>query len=446
METNNNVMENEIEVTAVQNKRWVTVGYIAVAFICAIALWFYVADYDRIIEKEITNVPVALLVPSEETGLSVESGMDNFITVKVTGKKALINEMTADDLYAYVDASGIKDEIDVQLDVQVDVLVEGVSVSDARDIPSISVSLVKNTIKDFVVTPEIVGGSWDAAFDLVTQCLTPSIKITGSASQINNIDVAVVRLDVGEINGPKLTYGTIELLDSDGNTIPQTYLTLSEKNIEVYINVFTEKELVLDVAFSGGIYDIDTAGAEVKCSPASVTVYGPLKKLEALEALTIYVDEKKIDGATYSETISLPALSEEMVYKNGDTDVAVTIKQNDIMSKSVAVRLDNINIVNVPEGMRVDISGMSVNGGEYGDEAKIVIRGYRESVQTINALMLDISVDYTDYFGDTEMEFNDVEAKIGYVDVHGVFTTDVIRISGYVNFEEGDNSSDESRR
>lgn len=433
---NPNIEQTELSAASPNKRRWTSMGYILIAFMCAMGLWFYVADYDTIVERTITSVPVDLLLPDAETGLTVESGMEKFVEVIVTGKKAVVNEVTAADLYAYIDASGIKNEMDVALDIQVDSLKDGVSVVKKSDTPTITVRVVSNTTKPFKVTAKEVGGAYDPAYTIKMQCLTPQIDIEGSASVINRIASAEVRIDVGDIYEPKLAWGTVVLLDSDGNTIPQTYLKLSEENIQVYVNVLVEKELKVNVEFSGNVYDVETAGAEIICTPATVTVYGGITKLADMDELTLYVDETQIDGDTFILDMELPDLSDdEIEYRSEGKNVLVTIKQSQIISKTLPVKIENISVKNLPEHLLPQISALGVNGEEQSTSVSIVVTGYRETVEMLSTSLLDIYIDFSDYIPSPGEEFV-MDAYINYPNMQGVFTTDKITVYGVMELNE----------
>ena len=447
MKTKNNTVANDNPRNNIKNNRWSAIGYVAIAFACAVALWFYVADYDRIIEKDISNVPVELVLPADES-LSVESGMDNYITVKVSGKKADVMDMTADDLRAYVDASGVKDETDRAFDVQVDVLREGISVINTRDIPSVTVVLVKPTVKNILVVADI-DYTIDEPNYIRTTCAPQYVTVKGSANLVNSISAAEVSTNVGKIEGNISTYGKIVLKDEAGNIVPQTYLTMNETDATVYIDAYTKKELPIEVEFTGGVYDVNTAGAEILCVPDKVTVNGPLKSLQNRDSVLIEIDEKEIEDSDYLGVFSLPDLSEHVniSYEDGVKDVEVSITQNQIASTVVTVHAESVIVENY-EGYDVVIKEISVNEGEGSQSAQVLFRGFYESIRTLTEQKLELSFDLMDALMGLEVEVGTetmtlrmVPVKIGYSGLTGVFTTDEVFVTVEITPSDGDAST-----
>ncbi|MBQ3195793.1 MAG: hypothetical protein IJB65_04940 [Clostridia bacterium] len=432
-------------------RSWSTMGYILIAFACAISLWFYVADYDRIIEKEILNVPVELVLPPNEN-LSVESGLGNYINVKVSGKKADVMDMTAGDLRAYIDASGVNEETNRTFDVQVDVLRNGVSVVNSRDIPKVTVVLVEPVYKDFPIKP-VIKHSIDEPNFIKTSCVPSCVKIMGSASIINSIVTAEVSEDVGEIDGDCSVWGKIVLKDADGNIVPQTYLDLDETDAKIYIDVFTKKELDVEVLFTGGVYDVNTSGAEIRCNPSSVTVVGPLKTLQAKDTVSVEIDEKLISDSDYSCTVELPNLSKyvNVEYVDGLESVEVSITHSLITSTVLNVNKDDVTFTN-DNKFEVVVSGVRVNDSEYADSAQIMFLGLRESINKLPQQSLELSVDLEAVLESHEgtfeegavVEIIDVPVEKPYTSLEGVFTKDNIYITIEVTYNPFAESSEES--
>ncbi len=452
METKNNAVQQE-EKRSFKKISWSSVGYVAIAFLCAVALWFYVADYDRIVEREILDVPVELVLPNDQS-LSVESGMDKYINVKVTGRKADVMNMTANDLRASVDVSGVKEETDRAFDVQVEVLREGVSVVDTRNIPSVTVVLVRSTYKDIKVIANI-DYTIDEPNYIDTNCDPQYITVKGSASIVDSIYAAEVSKDVGKINGNISTTGKIVLKDASGNVIPQDYLEIDKTDVTVYIDAYTRKDLNVEVKFTGGVYDVATAGAEIKCNPSVVTVSGPLKSLENRTNVVIEVDEKQITESNFSAVLQLPDLSEHVSieYENLESyDVEVAITQNLITSGEVVVHKDVISILE-SQGYQATIVDIHSNDNEAGEIASVIFRGYFETIRTISEQKIDFSVNLADAIYGLELDFSEgtailenVPVNIGYSTLPGVFTGDdvyaTIELSVSENSEDVESSEE----
>ncbi len=432
-------------------RSWSTMGYILIAFACSLTLWFYVADYDRITEEEIKNVKVDLILPSNEN-LSVESGLNNYITVKVSGRKADVEGMSAKDLHAFIDLSGIKEETNRAFEVQFEKLPKGVTVVNNRDIPKISVVLVESVIRDVSIKADIKHSISQPNF-IETSCVPGSVKITGSASLVNSIATAEVCEDAGKIEGDCYVMGKIVLKDADGNVIPQTYLDLDQTEAKVYIDVFTRKELDVDVKFIGGIYNVETSGAEIHCNPSTVTIVGPLKTLESKNNVELEIDERDILGSDYVCKVELPDLSKyvNVEYANETDEVEVSIRHTLISYKELDVNKDDISFINSKDYI-VNVTGIRVNDDVYGDMTQVTFIGLRESVNKLTLQKLVLEVDLNTVLDSYNASYDpgetftltDVVLESPDSLVSDVFTPDEIYVSLEITYDPVEESSGEN--
>ena len=450
MQDNNTSVARE-ENGAHNKRHWSSIGYVLIAFACAISLWFYVADYDRIIEKEIQNVPVELVLPTNES-LSVESGLGNYVNIRVSGRKADVIDMTADDLRAYIDTTGVNEETNRAFDVQVEVLRKGVSVVDSRNIPQVTVVLVESVVKDFPVEP-VIKHLIDTPNYIETSCVPGTIKITGSASIINSIVTAEVREDVGKIEGDSSVWGNVVLKDAKGNVVPQTYLDLDTTDVKVYIDVFTKKELDVEVQFTGGVYDVATSGAKIQCNPSKVMVVGPLKSLEPHDRVVLELDEKLIEDSDYTCTLELPTLSDyvNMEYEGGITEVEVSITENLITKTEMEINNEMV-VFDALDDFNVDIIALKVDDGEYQETTQIVIRGDRESISKLTEQKVDVTFDLekaiedykNDLIDNSEIvRITDIPATITYSNLGGVFTKNKVFVTIEVSYNSTEDSGED---
>ncbi|MBE6677890.1 MAG: hypothetical protein E7597_03745 [Ruminococcaceae bacterium] len=431
-------------------RSWSTMGYILIAFACSLTLWFYVADYDRITEEEIKNVKVELILPSNEN-LSVESGLDNYITVKVSGRKADVEGMSAKDLHAFIDLSGIKEETSRAFEVQFEKLPNGVTVVNNRDIPKISVVLVESVIRDVPIKADIKHSITQPNF-IETSCVPGSVKITGSASIVNSIATAEVYEDAGKIDGDCYVMGKIVLKDAGGNIIPQTYLDLDQTEAKVYIDVFTRKELAVDVKFTGGIYSAETSGAEIHCNPSTVTVVGPLKTLETKKNVEVEIDERDILGSDYVCSVELPDLSKyvNVEYANDAKEVEVSIRHTLITSAVLDISTDDISFIN-DEDFVVNVTGIRIDEESYGDTAQVMFIGLRESVDKLSLQKLDLELDLGALLENYEEPFevgqiftiSDIVLERPDATVGDVFTPNEVYISLEISYDPMEGSLEE---
>lgn len=426
---------------------WSGVGYLAVAFACALTLWFYVADYDSVVEKTFYNIPVELLPPTKED-IVIESGEGKLVNVTVYGRKADVNAIKSEDINAYVDVRNAPGDGEINAEITVE-LPDGINLveKNALSVTHVVVGLAIPTVKELPINVQIVSGSWDDMYEPVPECITCSkIDIIGSSSIIERVDRAVVNVDVGELEHPKLILGKkIELVDKNGDTVPLSYIKVADPNgnelangkVDVYIQMFMEKELPVVIEFTGGIFSADDAS--ISLSRETVKVRGGIEKIKRMESIALPIDETKIEGH-FSDTVKLPDYGENVQYLEDATSVEVNIELKDVQSYRLSVLTDDIKAVNLPQGFTARFSYPANEEGDVPKSSVVMIRGYRDSIIDIYRdpmAKVEISVDFLDFVntedgvkeGDT---FYGVEAIITFKDIQGVFTTDKIVVNAEI--------------
>lgn len=446
--------ETENSETSVSGRRRISIGYLAVAFVAALTLWFYVADYDTIVEKTFTNIPVELIYPTKGD-IVVESGEGKLISVTVMGKKADINEMKSEDIRAYVDVSGVtKDgEFDAVIIVELPndiTLVE----NNALSVTHIMVSLAVPTSKQLDVEVKIVGGQWADIYDLYPECEPGKIEITGAKSIVERVAHAYVNIDVGEIERPVQMRGKIELVDDNGDTVPQNNLKienngneLTNSTVEIYVRMETEKELPVKVEFTGGVFT--ESDAIISCTPSTVIVRGGVEKLRKMEYLSIPIDETTL-GNSFVGSVALPELDDTLEYISQEEKIDVSISFRDIQTVTLTMTTEDITVKGLPEGLAARLQFIPGENGLVPSSADITVRGYRETIIDLRRErleLLDISVDFTE-FADSEtgvqlgQKYASLEVTITFKDSQGVFTTDRISVSAEIIEAQDDNDAD----
>lgn len=452
MKHKNNAEISEKEVQRKSGKegksrgRRLSVGYLIVAFVAALMLWFYVADYDTIVEKTFTNIPVELIYPTK-ADIVVESGEGKLVNVTVYGKKADINEINAGDIRAYVDVSSASKDGEINAEIMVDLpndvnLVE----NNALSVTHIMVTLATPTSKQLDLEVKVAAGTWDDIYTLMPECEPKTIEIIGSSSIVERVKSARVSIDVGEIERPKQVRGKIELIDDSGETVPQTYLQILEPNgpeiqggvVEVYVRMEMEKEVPLSLEFTGGVFSPEDAN--IRILPETVKVRGSVDKLRRMESITVSIDETEIDGNSYTGTLPLPDLEDGLYYEDEEKEVNVSVQFRDIQSVTVTLTAEDIRAIGLPEGLDAVLQFLPDENGIIPESVDITVRGYRESIMELRREqlgLLDISVDFTEFAAsDTGIEvgqkYASLNVNIGFINLQGVFTTDTVKVSAEI--------------
>ncbi len=354
-------------------------------FLGAVFIWFYaVSTHTQIDERRFTAIPVE--IKSAETlednyGMTVISGYDYSIDVTLSGTINELSRVDIDEIRAYVDLSNIENAGEYELDVNVAVP-SGVSVKelsannvrvyvDKRSSKNVEIKVNANYIieQDYysIGTPETSLGK---------------VMVTGPANELEKVTHAQVNVDVGKLTRSVTTTGTVELYA--GNTkVTNPYVKTTQSDVVVFIPVFENKELPLEIELKHGFYN--NKNVQITVEPKKITVKGDPAVLEQYPALPLMtIDEKSIntDVVTRSMVISLP---EGVLNMSGETVATVTIKQIGTTTRDLSVK--NITVKN-PGALKYTCQHDNIN---------VTLRGSAGSLALINGDNISVVADLSYY-------------------------------------------------
>lgn len=371
--------DGEIAVGSASGARALNFIVLILCFICSIALWFYVQDYDSpTYEKTFTGIKVGII--GESGGLSVLSGYDGEVDITVKGRRSDINRLYSDDIVAQIDISGVSSAGNVKLPVTV-IVPNGLTVSKLSS-SEFWLYIDKTATASVPVVVRHTGYSNEGLI-IGNPVASPStVTVTGPAGELEKIAQAYCELDIGKIDASVEATGGFVLRDASGNVIDNPYVTVSEMVLSIKIPVYMQKELPVRVQFIGGVHPLGSS--VVESVPESLTLRGTVEDMTGITEIVIDVDERNIDGmGTAVVPIVLPK-GVENVSGISTAEVDVTLLNN----VSREFTLADFEVKNVPSGMAYTVDTDSIT---------VKVRGMLEAVRMFNpdtslTASLDLSV------------------------------------------------------
>lgn len=331
----------------------------------AFVLWLYVMQVESPeYEYEITSVPVELenaRALQDDSGLSVYAGSVNRINVTVAGKKSIVTKLSADDIKATVDLSRIKEagrhSLDISFDLPEDVtLVSGEPSSvtvyvDETDTVSLPIS-VKFKDASVIVKP-YESGKPTTDIDTVT--------VTGPKMRLNELESAVVSIEMASLKSTFTTSAEIFLVDERGNSVDMSYFSMSETMANVTVPIYLEREYQINdlVKFKYGL--VDASHVTVSCEPEVLKIKGDAAKLEgdALPFETIEIDETLIGSLPYTETRNI-TLGDGMTLISDSTQIKITV-QYDSTIRTREITVTDIKVTGNHSDLKCEIQNESLS-------------------------------------------------------------------------------------
>ena len=353
-----------------------------VCLLIAFLIWLYVMYVDSPDHEEVyRSISVTLenaSVLKNEYNMSVISGAGNLADVTIKGKKSELGRYSKKDIKVYVDLSHISDTGKHVLDVMVETP-DGLVVSDVSP-SSIQVYVDNNTAKPIKVVAKAVSYTLDASYELGE--LMPDVTevmISGPAKTLEQIDHALVELQLGTLSETMLSRGALKLVNADGDEINDPYVKMNTSSVQVKVPVYTYKEVPLAVEYRYGY--LNEKNSETSVSPSSITLKGDPKVLDTIESIPIVtIDEKKLNGDYNKEhLIPIPA---ETTLMGTEESATVTVKHKDTEKRTFTVT--EFEVIN-PKGLEYDIT----------DSLNIVLRGTPSLLSIIAPQYITVTVDLT---------------------------------------------------
>ncbi|MBQ4289973.1 MAG: hypothetical protein II719_02145 [Clostridia bacterium] len=301
---------------------------LVVCLILSFALWAYVMSVDSPTSTEIySSVPVTI-TGAESTGLSAITGSDAVIEVTLKGRKSILSQLSAGDIEAYIDVSGVKNagrgRYQVTVNPPAGTVVDSFYPSEVTvylDEKTIVSVPVRGVVKDYTVAA-------NCTLDLVNYTKSiDSVQVSGPASELAKLDYARVVVRPGNITQSFSGTGSIELIDVNGSVVTSKFVTPLTTEATVSFNVYTTKYLTLSMEYRYGYFT--GGGATVTLTPSRVQVRGLAELLATMSTVTVgTIDETKItENSTFGYALSLP----------DGVDFADSSREYDTVSASVVL-------------------------------------------------------------------------------------------------------------
>ena len=209
------------------------VFYMILAIACSVALWLYIDIVEA--PKSTTtvyNIPVTFIGEDElaDDGLMITSGKDTTVTLKLEGPRSAISQVNRNNIVISVRVdSQINGEGHFSLYYEEN-LPSSVSTKlrvVERSVSTIDVDVVEMLSKSVEIKGQFVGTAVEGAriSDTDFEFEQKEVTVSGERSLVEQVDHALVTLDVEDLSSTWSGDLPITLVDSEGNAVDMTNLT-----------------------------------------------------------------------------------------------------------------------------------------------------------------------------------------------------------------------------
>lgn len=374
--------------------------------VIALGVWLYVVTVvSPNSDKNYNNIPVikqseALL---HERGFMITEMDTDTVSLHLEGSRIDLNKLNSSNIAVTLDVSKIygvgTHTLTYSITTPGDVPSNAVNVL-GRTPGTITVKVEERITKEIPIDVKYSGSLADnfMADTENKEMNVDSISITGPKSVVDQIEVAIINIDLEGKSESISGQFTYTLCDKNDAPVDAKLVTTDVANVELTLRIMRVKEIALNInVVEGGGATLENT--KITLSPETIWVSGSDSLLEGLESLdlgSIYLSELQED-----QTLTFPIkLPEGITDESGVTEAMVEVTLPHLASKMLTVK--SFNAVNIPEGFDVDILTKSL---------EVQIRGPEGQVRNLEDSDVIVTVDFTD-------------AQTGTIKVKAQITTD----------------------
>ena len=330
------------------------IAALIMSVVLAFIIWLYaISANSPVYESGISSVGVS--IENIPTGLSVISGLDHTIDIKVKGKRSDVLSLTANDVKAYVDASACVEPGTHTLPVSVN-LPSGITLSEKYP-DTVTIYLDNTTSKSLPIKINL--RNYTLATDCTLEKSTPelsTVTVKGPADELKKIKEAQVTIEPGNINKSMTASGSVILYDYDGNVFSNPYVTLSVSDVLVRIEVHKYKTVPLYVEYKYGYFNENNVNVSIE--PAQIRIKGLSDDIDEIDSVKVAtIDETEIVGdGMIVYGIDLPG---GISLADDAENVVVNITHKNTAVKTLTV--SNIRLENKEEGKNYELLNDTLN-------------------------------------------------------------------------------------
>ena len=339
-----------------------------IAVLFATGLWMISININDPYQSKDYPVSVQLLNMNNLTsaGKYVEVVNDSDeISVRVRGNRSVMDSFSASNIIATADLNDLDQNNRVPIKLST-IKTSGSKIESIRSNDTyleVKVENIKRIQKSLEVMTKNVPEDGYMLGKVTTE--QNALKISGPQSAVDMIDKAVVNFDLAGATDDVSMILPVELYDKEGNKIQDNRLTMSLKEVQCVATVLATKEVPI-IATAKGIPAKGYAyTSEMVCEPTNVVVAAKANALRGLKEVTL---KEVIDLGKATQNVEIVVdirdyLPENVILADATFDgkVKVTATVAETFTEEVKIPVERIQIVNVPDGIKVEIKEKKEN-------------------------------------------------------------------------------------
>ncbi len=358
-----------------------------ISLLLAVVLWFVICEYvDPETDTPVSNIKITMeyegSVPQKE-GLGIMTAIDETVSIRVSGSRDAVALMDHQKITASLDLSNVTRSGEYDLPVKINLGNQNLKLEE-QSIESIKVQFDTNIVSNVKINVKVKGAVQEGYIREEPKMLNNYINVTGPKAIVETIVSAEVEIEQETFLETSTFNCAYKFLDKNGKEIPKTFLTTDVPTVDVTVAVVKEKTVPMTVTIVNSSGGSDQAFCIAKVQPETIKITGNEETLNAINAIDLGVIDVAENTKDFETTVPVVLPNGVNNVKNIET-AKVTVKFNDIQTRTI--RVNNINLQNVPKGTDAKVSEKSIS---------IKVRGISEDINRLNAEDIKVVVDAND--------------------------------------------------
>ena len=367
--------------------------YAIASILIAFGLWMYVINTVSPESSEtISGIPVVFEgenILNEDRNLMITKKNEDTVSLNLSGNRIDLSKVNKGNIAIKVDLSKIYEP--GQATLQYTPVFPGdvpsnAFVIEAKYPQSITVTVEERRSKEVPLeikwsgsTPEgFMSDKGGAVLD------NPNIKVVGPASVADQIEKAVIEVDLTDRKESISESYRYTLCDKDDNPVDAELITtnVEEVRLDVKIARFKDISIAYNLVEGGGANSENTA---ITLNADSIRVSGSEAALKEMGDQLV-IGTVNLRDIPKNEILTFPeSLPEGVNNLSGVTEVTMEIKFSGLTARDFVV--EKLRPVNVPEGMKAEV---------FVEKLLVTVRGPAAAINNLDEKDLAVEVDFTD--------------------------------------------------
>lgn len=323
-----------------------------IAIVAAIIVWAYVVGMvDPGVTKRFTDIPIQLVNQESliQDGMAVDSTDITAIDVTVSGDRADVNKIDAEDIQVTADLYGRHEGSNyVSLEVQ---LPRGISL-DSRSEDRIVINVGELVTDEKTVEATLTGSvSENSGMGDVT--VSPeAMTIYGTRGNVDKVDRLEAEVNFKLLGSSESTHDVaVKAVDSSGKEVP--FVITAQSTVSVTARLVQHKEVPLKVDTTGDVADgYELTGVD---APKTIRIEGSAEAVSKIDSVT--AEDIDVSGLTESKQVKINIDLPDGVKVAKEEDLYATVNVAAPSTAEFTFSGNEITIEGLHDNMSADISG-----------------------------------------------------------------------------------------